>query len=48
MNITYYILSALAMIICYCAGVLTEKHICEKEIKMLRTRKVRPARKEKL
>ena len=48
MNITYYILLALAMIICYCAGVLTEKFVCEKEIEMLRTRKIRPARKEKL
>lgn len=43
----YYILSALAMVICFCVGVLLEKHICEKEIRMLRTRKIRPARKEK-
>lgn len=44
----YYILSALAMIICFCVGVLLEKHICEKEIRTLRTRKIRPAKKERL
>ena len=43
----YYILSALAMVICFCVGVLLEKHICEKEIEMLRTRKVRPVKRGK-
>lgn len=44
----YYILSAVLMVICFCVGVFTEKHFADKEIEMLRTRKVRPAkRKEK-
>ena len=43
MNIMYYVLSALLMGICFCVGVLTEKHFADKEIKMLRTRKMRPS-----
>ena len=43
----YYILSALAMVICFCVGVLTEKHFADKEIEMLRTRKVRPVKRGK-
>ena len=48
MNITYYILSALAMIICFCAGGLIEKHFADKEIEMLKTRKVRLVKVHKL
>ena len=44
MNIMYYVLSAVLMGICFCVGVLTEKHFADKEIEMLKTRKVRPAR----
>lgn len=44
MNIMYYVLSAVLMGICFCVGVLTEKHFADKEIKMLRTRKMRPAK----
>lgn len=43
----YYILSAVLMIICFCVGVLTERHFCMKEIEMLKTRKVRPAKRGK-
>lgn len=44
MNIMYYVLSAVLMGICFCVGVLTEKHFADKEIEMLRTRKMRPAK----
>lgn len=44
MNIMYYVLSAVLMGICFCAGVLTEKHFADEEIRMLKTRRVRPAR----
>ena len=47
MNIMYYVLSAVLMGICFCVGVLTEKHFADKEIEMLRTRKMRPARAKK-
>lgn len=43
MNIMYYVLSAVLMGICFCAGVLAEKHFADKEIEMLKTRKVRSA-----
>lgn len=43
MNIMYYVLSAVLMGICFCVGVLTEKYFADKEIRMLRTRKMRPA-----
>lgn len=43
----YYILSAVLMVICFCIGVFTEKHFADKEIEMLRTRKVRPAQFKK-
>lgn len=43
MNIMYYVLSAVLMGICFCVGVLTEKHFADKEIEMLKTRKMRPA-----
>lgn len=45
--IKFYILSTLVAIICFCAGVLTEKHFADKEIEMLRTRKVRPVKRGK-
>ena len=32
MNIMYYVLSAVLMGICFCVGVLTEKHFADKEI----------------
>lgn len=41
------VLVILSMIICFCVGVLTEKHFADKEIEMLRTRKVRPAKRGK-
>ena len=41
------VLVILSMIICFCAGVLTEKYFADKEIEMLRTRKVRPAKRGK-
>lgn len=44
MNIMYYVLSAVLMAICFCVGVLTEKHFADKEIEMLKTRKVRPTK----
>lgn len=47
MNIMYYVLSAVLMGICFCVGVLTEKHFADKEIEMLKTRKVRSARAKK-
>lgn len=43
MNIMYYVLSVVLMGICFCVGVLTEKHFADEEIKMLKTRKMRPA-----
>ena len=43
MGIMYYVMSAVLMGICFCIGVLTEKHFADKEIRMLRTRKMRPA-----
>lgn len=43
MNIMYYVLSGLLMGICFCIGVLTEKHFADEEIKTLKTRKMRPA-----
>lgn len=48
MNIMYYVLSAVLMGICFCVGVLTEKHFADKEIEMLKTRKMRPAKVHKL
>ena len=48
MNIMYYVLSAVLMGICFCVGVLTEKHFADKEIEMLKTRRVRPAKVCKL
>ena len=32
MNIMYYVLSAVLMGICFCVGVLTEKHFADKGI----------------
>lgn len=43
MNIMYYVLSAVLIGISFCVGVLTEKHFADEEIRMLKTRKVRPA-----
>lgn len=43
MGIGYYVLSGVLMTICFCAGVFTEKHFADEEIKMLKARKVRPA-----
>ena len=43
MGITYYVMSALLMGIAFCLGVFTEKHFADEEIKMLKTRKMRPA-----
>lgn len=43
MNIMYYVLSAVLMGIAFCLGALTEKHFADEEIKMLKTRKMRPA-----
>ena len=34
--------------ICFCVGVLTEKYFADKEIEMLKTRKVRSAKVHKL
>ena len=48
MNIMYSVLSALLMGICFCVGVLTEKHFADKEVAMLKTRKVRSAKVHKL
>lgn len=42
-----WLLVILSMIICFCAGVLTEKHFADKEIEMLKTRKVRPVKRGK-
>ena len=42
-----WLMVVLGMVICFCAGVLTEKHFADKEIEMLRTRKVRPAKRGK-
>ena len=43
MNFMYYVVSAVLMGICFCIGALTEKHFADEEIKMLKTRKMRPA-----
>ena len=43
MGIMYYVLSGLLIGISFCIGVLTEKHFADKEIEMLKTRKMRPA-----
>ena len=43
MGIMYYVLSGLLIGISFCVGVLTEKHFADKEIEMLKTRKMRPA-----
>ena len=48
MNIMYYVLSAVLMGICFCIGVLTEKHFADTESEMLKTRKVRSAKVCKL
>lgn len=47
MNIMYYVMSAVLMGIAFCLGALTEKHFADEEIKMLKTRKMRPARAKK-
>ena len=44
MDYMYYVVSAVLMGICFCIGALTEKHFADEEIKMLKTRKMRPAR----
>lgn len=43
MNIMYYVMSAVLMGIAFCLGAFTEKHFADEEIKMLKTRKMRPA-----
>ncbi len=43
MDFMYYVVSGVLMGICFCIGALTEKHFADEEIKMLKTRKVRPA-----
>lgn len=43
MNVMYYVLSAVLIGISFCVGVLTEKHFADEEIRMLKTRRVRPA-----
>lgn len=48
MNIMYYVMSAVLMGIAFCLGALTEKHFADKEIEMLKTRKVRSAKVHKL
>ncbi len=42
MNIMYYVMSAVLMGIAFCLGAFTEKHFADEEIKMLKTRKMRP------
>ena len=48
MNIMYYVLLGVLIGISFCIGVLTEKHFADKEIEMLKTRKVRSAKVHKL
>lgn len=48
MGIMYYVMSGLLIGISFCIGVLTEKHFADKEIEMLKTRKVRSAKVYKL
>ena len=43
MTITHYVFLAVLMFISFGAGVFVEKRFADEEIKMLRTRKVRPA-----
>lgn len=43
MGIMSYVFLAVLLGISFCAGVFTEKHFADEEIKMLKTRKVRPA-----
>lgn len=43
MDFMYYVVSVVLMGICFCIGALTEKHFADEEIKMLKTRKMRPA-----
>lgn len=42
MGIMYYVMSGLLIGIAFCLGALTEKHFADEEIKMLKTRKMRP------
>ena len=44
---TFYVMSALLMIICFCVGVQVEKYFAEQEIRALKTRKVRPPKLDK-